>query len=386
MATVQRGREFPEAPELSTGAYVPALDGLRCVAVAGVLLSHFAPDLAAYGDWGQMGVRAFFVLSGFLITTLLLRARTAADALQASRPGALREFWIRRIARLWPAYFLCLGASYALGVHGTDTSAWWHALFATNLYVVRYETWPALLSHFWSLAVEQQFYLVWPFVVLWLPRRWLPPILATVVLAAPLFRYVAVRSFGIREDLVGTLLPSCMDFFATGGWVAWYICSRPRPTSKAAARLSVGAGAALLLWLGVCSALKLTGRYPPGFVAFDSSLMALGYAAIIFRLSHGPQALVTRWLSWAPLVFIGRISYGVYLYHNLAQRVSPGVLWRLRGVFEFSSPALQAVWLAGLTILMATLSFYLIEKPVRVWVLRQRRSPAVAATSASLGT
>ena len=137
------GNGSSQATRRSTEFYAPALDGLRCFAVLGVLFVHFSPTLRGMMDTGSWGVRLFFVLSGFLITRSLLQTRKHVDAGQTSIQSALRAFFIRRIFRLWPVYFFCLAIAYAFtgnlvisgSVAGTD------ALSKIALYYLHERLW-----------------------------------------------------------------------------------------------------------------------------------------------------------------------------------------------------------------------------------------------------
>ena len=109
----------PANSHRSTGFYAPELDSLRCLAVGAVFITHFSWTLKSYADWGVTGVRLFYVLSGFLITHLLFRARARCEAGQLGATLALRQFFVRRIFRLWPLYYASLAAAYLLQVDGT---------------------------------------------------------------------------------------------------------------------------------------------------------------------------------------------------------------------------------------------------------------------------
>src|ERR1700761_829228 len=150
---------------------MPRLDGLRALAVGGVFLDHFvhAPAIHALRT-GDARVRLFFVLSGFLITSILLEERDRAPRLADS---AVR-FYGRRLLRLSPALWLAIAAAAALGLANMRHDWWKHGLYLTNFMVAKHHNWlgPA---HFWTLSVEEQFYLVWFFVVMVAPRRWLVP-------------------------------------------------------------------------------------------------------------------------------------------------------------------------------------------------------------------
>ncbi|RUU12827.1 acyltransferase, partial [Mesorhizobium sp. M7A.T.Ca.TU.009.01.3.2] len=143
------------------------LDALRAIAVTMVLYSHFFAEGPSF--WGHIGVRLFFVLSGFLITRLLLEARSATEF---ETGPALRSFYIRRMLRIFPPYFAVLGFVWLVDLDQSRGSLVWHALYLSNFWYALHNNWnPWVLGHFWSLSIEEQFYLAWPLVVLLAPRR-----------------------------------------------------------------------------------------------------------------------------------------------------------------------------------------------------------------------
>lgn len=348
----------------STGFYAPELDGLRCVAVAMVMITHFSPTLSRVADWGNIGVRLFFVLSGFLITTVLLRSRDRVDAGKSTRWAALDRFFSRRIMRLWPVYFLCLFLAYAFHVSGTYTSIWWHALFATNHYVYTNRDWPTLLSHFWTLAVEQQFYVIWPVVLLWIPLRAVPPLLLGVALVGPLSRGFLVLTGATTPDFVGVLLPCCLDLFALGGAIAWALRhERPRWLP---ARLDRGwISAALVLWLVVGTALRCYGRTIPGWPVYDGWIQAIGFASLIAFVIQHPENRFCGILRHPWVVYLGQISYGIYIYHNFMHRIGPALLRRVIGQNYFESETVHVLYLTALSVTVAALSYHVFENPLR---------------------
>jgi peptidoglycan/LPS O-acetylase OafA/YrhL len=226
-----------------SGGRLRQLDALRAVAVGGVLFAHFVPaghPLAAlhWLPWGDLGVQLFFVLSGFLITGILLGCQREVDAGRQSVAFSLRQFYVRRCLRIFPAYYLTLGL--------TSLSLWpivretlpWHAGYASNFYLASLGAWRDTVSHLWTLSVEEQFYLLWPLVVLLVPRRRLLRVVIGVVVAAPLFR-LATFAAGAPELWRVVLLPSCMDALGLGALLA---CLEADPARDAARRALARAG------------------------------------------------------------------------------------------------------------------------------------------------
>ena len=341
-------------------AYQPALDGLRAVAVLSVVAYHLGYGGAA---GGYLGVDTFFVLSGFLITSLLL-----TEFARSSRID-LPAFWARRARRLLPPLLLVLVAlaAYARwwapdartelrgdGLAALLYSANWRFIAAHSSYFDLYAA-PSLLEHTWSLAVEEQFYFVWPLVVglcLWLGRgRRLPlAIVATIglVTSAVAMAWLAESDtsrayFGtdtrMHSLLVGTLLAMLLERRPLGAW--------PRAVSAG--------GMLALLGIGVAYATVADDQpvmYRGGFLLF-----AL-FVAVVIAAAVRPRGPVRMLLSLAPLVWIGKISYGLYLWHWPAQLALTPDRTRLDGL------ALDATRIA-VTVALATASYYGLELPIR---------------------
>jgi peptidoglycan/LPS O-acetylase OafA/YrhL len=142
---------------------MPQLDTLRFFVVIGVMVTHNwhlkrLPWLFGDLDWGGLGVRLFFVLSGFLITGILIKCREMADAETRTSRFYIRQFYIRRILRIFPIYYLTIFLAFVFDVPGTREVWGWLATYTSNVYITLNNTWIARMGHFWSLAVEEHFY------------------------------------------------------------------------------------------------------------------------------------------------------------------------------------------------------------------------------------
>ena len=298
--------------------YLPQLDGLRGIAVLLVLLAHGSntvdvPLLAPF--WkaveilrtGYVGVDLFFALSGFLITRLLLDERRVTGGID------LRRFYVRRTLRIFPIYYLTI---LVVSFTWPTTPGLRLSLlaYAFNYYAPFYLTsYP--LEHTWSLAVEEQFYLVWPMLLSALPLAALPlvtgkfaPTLALAVAAA----FALLLPATLAGELIYMTLPTRMLSLMLGASLA-VAESRRRPIGLRLSLLTMTAGSAVLL-------AGLTGRavhlVPPGGVYWCFALVGYGAfaAGAVGAAADAWHPLVAA-LSWPPLRFVGRISYGLYLYH-----------------------------------------------------------------------
>ncbi|MEI4486891.1 acyltransferase [Frigidibacter sp. MR17.14] len=350
------------AERIATGAqYIPAFDMLRAVAVAMVLYTHYLPEPYWLGGlyWGAVGVRFFFVLSGFLITGLLLDD----TRLQAAPVAAWRHFLLARMARLYPCLLVFLLAFAFLDGEEARWMVPSDALYLSNLRMLLLEDWGGRNAHLWSLAVEQQFYLVWPWMIALVPRRVLPIAICLTIAAALAFR-LGWSLAGLSPFGAYVLPLAYLDFLGIGALVAVALRS-------AVPRLVVAAGL-LACWAAIW-------QFPPPLALYSAEPWKLAsaclYGAVIAlcarRFGPGP---VGRLLEARPLVWVGRISYGIYMYHQIA----PGILEHLSG--KALTGPFTGLLCAAITLLLAAASHALVEQPIRRLIARRMPRPAAART------
>lgn len=323
---------------------IDQLDGLRALAFSAVFLHH-----AVHAPLLWMGVDLFFVLSGFLITRNLLALRE-----QCSTGRSLGVFFYRRLLRIIPPYYLAL-AAIAL-YHGfPDGSAPWYWTFTSNLRDAQYGAHDGALNTMWSIAVEEQFYLAWPWLVLLLPRRALAAAFAIVIVIAPLVRAAAT---GISLDAVYRLMPCRMDLLAMGALLALWDrrdatwIDRHRRHFSAAAVLAFAAFVAL-------SVLVPTFRTRHNTLLFNVvgfSLAGVFFAGVLAYVRATRTGVVGAVLLHPALRFLGKISYMAYLTHMLAIDL-------VRDVTGLEGAVAAPLSLA-VTLLFSTASWYLLEQPL----------------------
>ena len=335
------------------------LDGLRTLAVAAVMWSHWAPERWFFGlPWGT-GVQLFYVLSGFLITGILIDNRPAPGAEIGQRMRVWRRFYIRRALRIFPLFYMVLVATLLIGVP-TIRATWpWHFAYASNFYYFSGHPLDPY-SHFWSLAVEEQFYLVWPFLTLLLPRRALPATIGLLILIAPVSRIVAVAG---GHALVGSrLLPtSCLDALGIGALLA---AAKRTPlaggwTAKRLAR------ACLVLGLAATVGFKLLGRRlgePYWADSLMHSGLVISYGWVVLSASSGFRGPVGAFLEHPWVLYLGRVSYGIYVFHHFMPLLTSRL--PLQGLPPAAATLVVIAANTAITLVLAAVSWRLYEKPL----------------------
>ena len=197
----------------------PQLDALRVFPMVGIFLHHLAPVTAGrFGELaGKLGVQLFFMLSGFLTTMVLLRDRQLAEATHQSPWKALRQFYIRRSLRLFPAYYLVIAVAIVVNLNSVQHILVWLLTHTVNLYL----SWTGdvnvtgKFTHLWSLSVQEQFYVLWAIIMLFAPRRAILPVACALVAIGPLYRLYAVLH-GVNAVATRFFTLSCLDSLGIG--------------------------------------------------------------------------------------------------------------------------------------------------------------------------
>jgi peptidoglycan/LPS O-acetylase OafA/YrhL len=337
------------------------LDGLRAAAIAAVLIDHWSNGaMIRILPLGLLGVRLFFVISGFLITGILLRTRAEAEAGKHSKAYGWRHFYIRRALRIFPIYYLTVAICAVFGPQSVRDSVGWHLLYASNFYVAKLGAWPPLVGHFWSLAIEEQFYLVWPWLILFFPRKLLPWTMGFIVLLAPAYRLIALR-LGFNQLAVFVATPSAFDSLGLGAILA--LCDYQPSLKRAKLRWVnpvFGAAIVCLMFLLLLQKMNVLDTARKVSWYFAASLI---FFCVVDRAATGMRNVVGRVLGSSVLVWIGKVSYGVYMYHPLINALINRIAQPASHVsYAFAAGTIAAKAVA--TFAAAALSWYLIESPL----------------------
>jgi peptidoglycan/LPS O-acetylase OafA/YrhL/lysophospholipase L1-like esterase len=374
---------MPE-PIRSDQRYMPGLDGLRAIAVIAVIAFH---EQLGWAPGGLLGVGVFFTLSGYLITDLLLGYWRGTGKVR------LADFWLRRARRLLPALFVMLAVVTAwvtiadrarLGsLRGAVTAA---ATYSSNWYLItthasyfsRFAP-PQPLDHLWSLAVEEQFYLLWPWLLLaglvairWRPSavKWLAvPTLGLAAASAVALQLLYQPGFDATRIYEGTDTRAFGLLVGAALAMVWPSTRAARAGRPARVALDVPAIAGLAV---IAVMVWRVGQYSPFLYRGGLVLLSVGTAAVVAAVAV-PGSVVGQALSWSPLRWLGVRSYGIYLWHY------PVIL--LTSPASGTTSLARAAAQVAATIGIAALSWRYIEEPIRhgglgrLWT-RVRTAPA----------
>ncbi|MDR3098693.1 MAG: acyltransferase [Paraburkholderia sp.] len=351
---------------------VKGLDGLRALAVVLVFLSHKA-HLEAI-DAGKIGVWLFFLISGYLIIGELHRNRLRIEQRTARRDAVLYVFFVKRTLRIFPVYYLLLIAltiAHAFFYQrDVDLGLAWHYVFLSNFWIgIVHDGWPGSVSHFWSLAVEQQFYLITPFVLLFTRASRHLAICAAMIFAAAL-AHLALYATGAIEPLVYAFSPWNFALLLLGGVLAIGGARVPmegRVQSGIGLVLACASLAVFALARADCDACEATQRaILPGLLDIGLAF-SLG-AVFLWLVRHQGSVLVSA-LEARPLAYLGTISYGFYLFHNLvpSHLGDAPALYASLHVPPLAQDLLALAMQFALSVLLAHLSWQLLEKRVLEW-------------------
>jgi len=334
------------------------IDGLRFFAVFAVVCAHWPTsqrDFFSSITSASRGVDLFFVISGFLITLGLIRSREKTE----TKGTSLYKFYIRRFLRIFPIYYLTVFILWCFDYNHISDSIWWYLLYLSNFHSIRIQDWGAA-GHFWSLSVEEQFYLVWPFIILFVPTRRLPVvIIASVFLSLAVKTYWFITGVPFWSAYMNPL--GALDTLALGALLAYLYHFHEEQLRKIVYNFWVAA--AVTAQMVLCVYLINSPHY--NFIHHIGIRTSFGLFSmwLIGRATFGFEGVTGYVLDSRPLRYVGRISYAIYLFHPFV----PVLLAR----FKYpENQDLRVVFYAVVTVGMASVSWYLFES--RILKLKER--------------
>jgi peptidoglycan/LPS O-acetylase OafA/YrhL len=260
----------------------------------------------------------------------------------------LRQFYCRRFLRIFPLYYFLLTVLWLAHYEPVRGGAVWFFSYLTDFYFGHAGVWNSAVGHLWSLAVEEQFYLLWPFLVLWTPPRLLPWVAGAMIAFSPTYRGVA-SALGMSEGALWVSPFSCLDALGLGSLLA--IGARLGWGDRLP-RLALPAGIAALMLLVLCRY-----KFPAGVQPLWSLGPALLSVWLVGSAAKGFGGGIGKVASWRPVLWIGTISYGVYVYH-----LPVLMLWHRSGLQ--APQMIVALIVTAATVGVAAVSWYAFEKPI----------------------
>ncbi len=356
--------------ENSVERYQPQFEGLRALAVLTVMIDHFGADVPNFPlpdciHLGATGVRLFLVLSGYFITASLRRARGRMESDGLSAGKVMRAFYWRRFLRISPAYGVYVIIALILGL-GTIRQNWaWVFTGTVNWLIALKNEWPLASSHLWSICVQEQFYLLWPLFILLLPRRWMLQIIVSVALAGVAFRIGCVI-FSVPMIARWVLPFGSLDSLAAGAALGW--CGGRLRPSRAGWLIAVICFSMLAL-----AAIWRVGDGTRLRSVMVEPLEAAAFVVLVARTATGFNGYIARFLTLPGLVFAGRISYGLYIYHILVAMLFER--WLPRPMqWMLAMPSVRLILFGTATLVVAAVSWHLLEQPVNRFRSKKTRA------------
>lgn len=339
-----------------SGKHIQALDGLRGLAILLVILFHTFHFL-----FGWCGVDLFFVLSGFLITGTLIDSK--------ENPHYFLNFWIKRVLRIFPVYYLILAIiiipKIYFKINTVSYTSWTYWFYLQNWQYVVNGVFPdgkATLNHFWSLAIEEQFYFIFPFIVKNVKNKTMPFLLLTLIFISILFRFHYFNTNNIGY-YVGTF--SRMDSLAVGAFLAYTIRYN---------RVFLEKWVHLFFYVSftyITGVILLTNEVHfsnPYFAGVGLTFFALLFGSLlIFSISEYKNNFFKQFLTLKPLLFLGKISYGLYIYHWILYVFIKPPLESLIYTYladSLASKVVTSLLILTIGIILSYLSFIYFEKKV----------------------
>jgi peptidoglycan/LPS O-acetylase OafA/YrhL len=305
--------------------YYKTLDSIRAFAVFLVILSHWLSfNILKVFHLGYVGVDIFFVLSGFLITYNLLKEKTESTSHLSTKFIHLKNFIVRRSLRIFPVYYLLIIILTVFGKYtytSIENNLFYYLTYTSNILFFNTQKWDGMLSHLWSLAIEEQFYLIWPWLIIFIPEKHIFKVIIISLLVGILSNFVLKNIFP-DKDMIDLLTPTCFDAFSLGGiWAYIKVYKATKIDKLKSVFVKIG------IFCFFFFIFKEIFHIHP-IIPNRTFISIIALALIIFAIEYQDTFIHKTILENTFLIFIGKISYGVYLFHSIIPWV-----WNLSFVY-----------------------------------------------------
>ncbi|GAA4452726.1 hypothetical protein GCM10023189_16600 [Nibrella saemangeumensis] len=381
----QRSDSIIDDKRYKVSEYIPELDSIRAIAVLLVIFHHWLPkdSLLNILPNGSLGVNIFFVISGYLITAILLRSKKQVESSVLDISTVFKNFYVRRTLRIFPIYYLVLIILLLAENPTVKEDGIYYFTYTAN-FLFYSKQFFSNLSHFWSLAVEEQFYLLWPWLIILVNRKLLPYLIALFLIIGISSNYIFTGS----GYWVFVLTPACFDSFAIGAFLSYLVVYRQDIISKIRPLYSI-----ILFFVLVIFILSL---YNYTFLPIRTIHSLLAVTIIYYCLFVNNSLVANYVLKNKWLIRIGRISYGMYLYHFFTPVILLWIVKNLASVgldlsFDAYIPSSLKSTVGFLKellflIFVCTVSWLLIEKPLNNLKKKFEYKPILKSTSYGIDT
>ena len=356
--------QITKPPQFRIKQYIPQFDSIRAIAVLLVIVHHWFEGnrVLNFLPNGSLGVNIFFVLSGFLITGILLKAKKQSEEQGLKKSTLFSNFYIRRTLRIFPIYYLLLIIFWIINDPAIKEDGIYYFTYTSNYLFYAEQFFPARLSHLWSLAVEEQFYIFWPWLIVLVNKKYLPYLISLFIIIGLSANYIFIS----KGWWVQIFTPACFDAFAIGAMLSWVIAYRPEVIEQVQPKFKWICLIILLLFIA--------SVFDYSFLPNRTVHALLAIAIIYYCLFKNSNRLMNTILNNKWLMYIGKISYGVYLYHLFIPELWGWIInkfasWNIDLLYNKAMPgAIKPAWLFmqhfSFLMLICILSWKLIEKPV----------------------
>lgn len=345
--------------------YYKQLDGLRAIAIIFVMIAHWLHnsikiDVLKNLPYGT-GVHLFFVISGFLITKILLDFRETNAARGNSQFRSIKSFYIRRSLRIFPIYYLTIFFLLIIGFTDIHKMMPWLLTYTTNVYLTLNNNYIGSYTHFWSLAVEEQFYLFWGFAAVFIPRRHLKGTIITL----SFFSVLLLIYFKLFTGywLANALVVCQLYTLGLGALIAYYLKYKPDFFEK----INVSMIRAITTIVTLIFILFFVFQKPDPLWEIlkaykEPAATVVYFFLVLLAIKNGFTGFFKWLLESRVMIYIGKISYGLYVYHLF---MGPLFFNFLNRYLKISTTNLGYFFIFfAMNMIIATISWYLIEKPI----------------------
>jgi peptidoglycan/LPS O-acetylase OafA/YrhL len=342
--------------------HIIQIDGLRCFAVLGVLISHFIIYYLSNESLKTLpfgsGVNLFYVISGYLITTILLNKKQEIEDKTTTLKMEIKNFFAKRVLRIFPLYYIVILFILVFNYDEVQSYFLYLVTYTTNIYMTFSNTYIGNNTHLWSLAVEEQFYLIWPFVIFLINKKYLLRTILFLILSSLFSKYYF---FNCTAYQIGTnaFLTSCFDSLGMGALLAYLqlynVTLFEKLLNKKTVLFLIISYIILFLYPSI-----LSDSLKPVLNNFSTSLI---YFFIVGIAAQNKFNGITKYaLENKVSLYLGKISYGIYIIHNFMPEMFYDFFARKLPPTDLHS--IKVIYWISLTIIIASISWFMIERPI----------------------